>query len=117
MPALLELLPDARARGSIPAALFGIVLLYQQLLRIPSFAPMGRVRCRSPALLRQMGFNRRQVNDGSTRAQATRPDGGAGSTSSPHRSRPALGLPAIEAAFMALTRYGNIDRRLSRSPT
>lgn len=64
MPALLELLPDARARGSIPAALFGIVLLYQQLLRISSFAPMGRVRFRSPALLRQMGFNRRQVNDG-----------------------------------------------------
>ncbi len=64
MPELPALLPDARARCSIPAALFGAVLLYKQLLRIPSFAQMGRVRFRSPALLRPMGFNRRQVNEG-----------------------------------------------------
>lgn len=64
VPELLARLPDARARCSIPAALFGTVLLYKQLLRIPSFAQMGRVLFRSPALLRQMGFNWRQVNEG-----------------------------------------------------
>jgi hypothetical protein len=64
VPALLALLPDARARCSIPAALLGTVLLYKQLLRIPSLAQMGRVLFRSPALLRQMGFNWRQVNHG-----------------------------------------------------
>lgn len=64
VPELLALLPDARARCSIPAALLGTVLLYKQLLRIPCFAQMGRVLFRSPALLRQMGFNWRQANDG-----------------------------------------------------
>lgn len=40
------------------------MLLYQQPLHIPSFALMGRVLFRSPALLRPMDFNRRQVNEG-----------------------------------------------------
>ena len=73
LPGLLELLPDPRARASIPHAFFGNVLLYKQLLRIPSFAEMGRVLFRSPALLRQLGFNWRQVNEGFYTGEGRKP--------------------------------------------
>lgn len=61
---LLRLLPDPRARASIPHAFFGNVLMHKQLLRIPSFAQMGRVLFTSPAVLRRLGFNWRQAQEG-----------------------------------------------------
>ncbi len=38
--------------------------MHKQLLRIPSFARMGRVLFKSPAVLRRLGFNWRQAQEG-----------------------------------------------------
>lgn len=71
--ALLGLLPDARARASIPHAFFGNVLMHKQLLRIPSFAQMGRVLFRSPTILNHLGFNFRQINEGFYAGEGQKP--------------------------------------------
>lgn len=71
--ALLALLPDPRSRASIPHAFFGNVLMHKQLLRIPSFAQMGRVLFRSPTILNHLGFNFRQVNEGFYAGEGRRP--------------------------------------------
>jgi len=64
LPALLEQLPDPRARRSIPACFFGNLLLHKALLRIPSLKQATRVLFRSPAVLRRLGFNWRQSHAG-----------------------------------------------------
>lgn len=70
---LLALLPDPRSRASIPHAFFGNVLLHKQLLRIRSFAQMGRVMFRSPTILSHLGFNFRQVNEGFYAGEGCKP--------------------------------------------
>lgn len=70
---LLGLLPDPRSRASIPQAFFGNVLVHKQLLRIPSFAEMGRVLFRSPTILNHLGFNWRQVNEGFYAGEGRKP--------------------------------------------
>ncbi len=70
---LLALLPDPRSRASIPHAFFGNVLVHKQLLRIPSFAQMGRVLFRSPTILNHLGFNFRQVNEGFCACEGQKP--------------------------------------------
>jgi len=70
---LLGLLPDPRRRASIPQAFFGNVLVHKQLLRIPSFAQMGRVLFRSPTILNHLGFNWRQVNEGFYAGEGRKP--------------------------------------------
>jgi hypothetical protein len=70
---LLNLLPDPRARASIPHAFFGNVLMHKQLLRIPSFAQMGRVLFTSPAVLRRLGFNWRQAQEGFYASEGRKP--------------------------------------------
>lgn len=70
---LLALLPDPRSRASIPHAFFGNVLMHKQLLRIPSFAEMGRVMFRSPTILNHLGFNFRQVNEGFYAGEGRKP--------------------------------------------
>jgi hypothetical protein len=73
LPALLEQLPDPRERRSIPAGFFGNLLLHKALLRIPSLQQTTRVLFRSPAVLRRLGFNWRQRQEGFYTGGAVKP--------------------------------------------
>ena len=62
--AQFALLPDPRERRSIVVPFFCNVLLHKQLFRLPALADIDRVLFRSPDVLRKLGFNMRQVNEG-----------------------------------------------------
>jgi hypothetical protein len=60
----LERFPDARARRSIPAFFFAHLLLVHRLLRLPSLRQLPAVLFRSAAVLRTLGFNLVQIEQG-----------------------------------------------------
>jgi len=59
-----ERFPDARVRRSIPAFFFGHLLLVHRLLRLPSLRQLPAVLFRSAAVLRTLGFNLVQIEQG-----------------------------------------------------
>lgn len=61
---LLDEFPDHRQRRSIAAAFFCTTLLHKALFRIDSLSRVGSVLFQSPDVLRKLGFNVRQINDG-----------------------------------------------------
>ena len=61
---LLMRFPDPRSRRSIPAVFFCNSLLYRPLFRLDSLRQIGAVLFRSPFVLRQLGFNARQIDSG-----------------------------------------------------
>ena len=61
---LLNEFPDPRTRRSIAAAFFCIVLMHKALFRIDSLRKIGAVLFQSPDILRKLGFNLRQINEG-----------------------------------------------------
>jgi hypothetical protein len=56
--------PDRRARRSIPMFFFCNTLVYRPLWRLPRLQPIQRTLFRSPYILRQVGFNARQIEAG-----------------------------------------------------
>jgi hypothetical protein len=68
----LDTFPDPRERRSIPMFFFCNTLIYRPLFQLQRLAPIERTLFRSPYILRQLGFNARQVEEGfyDTRAGA-----------------------------------------------
>jgi hypothetical protein len=56
--------PDPRERHSIPVFFFCNTLVHRPLFRLKRMAPIERTLFRSPYILRQLGFNARQVREG-----------------------------------------------------
>jgi hypothetical protein len=59
-----EAFRDRRARRTIPMFFFCYTLVYRPLFKLPRLAPIERVLFRSPYILRQLGFNARQIEEG-----------------------------------------------------
>jgi hypothetical protein len=68
-----ERFPDGRRRRSIGPEFFCNVLLHKALFRLPSLAQIGPVLFHSPDVLRRLGFNLRQVNEGFYEGTGQRP--------------------------------------------
>lgn len=68
-----EQFPDGRARRSIGPEFFCNTLLHKALFRLPSLAQIGPVLFHSTDVLRRLGFNLRQVQDGFYRSDGQRP--------------------------------------------
>lgn len=68
-----EQFPDGRARRSIGPEFFCNTLLHKALFRLPSLAQIGPVLFHSPDVLRRLGFNLRQVNEGFYDGEGQRP--------------------------------------------
>ena len=62
--ACFEAFPDRRARRSIPMFFFCHTLVYRPLFQLTRLVPIERVLFRSPYILRQLGFNGRQIEEG-----------------------------------------------------
>jgi hypothetical protein len=62
--AVLDQFPDPRTRRSIPIFFFCNTLVYRPLFHLPRLAHIGQVLFRSPYILRQLGFNARQIEEG-----------------------------------------------------
>jgi hypothetical protein len=59
-----EVFPDRRARRTIPIFFFCHTLVYRPLFHLTRLAPIEEVLFRSPYILRQLGFNGRQIEEG-----------------------------------------------------
>jgi hypothetical protein len=59
-----EVFPDPRARRSIPIFFFCNTLVYRPLFHLKRLASIADVLFRSPYILRQLGFNGRQIEEG-----------------------------------------------------
>jgi hypothetical protein len=68
-----EHFPDGRERCSIGPEFFCNTLLHKALFRLPSLAQIGPVLFHSPDVLRRLGFNLRQVNEGFYKGDGQRP--------------------------------------------
>ena len=68
-----ERFPDGRARRSIGPEFFCNTLLHKALFRLPSLAQIGPVLFHSPDVLRRLGFNLRQINEGFYEGDGQRP--------------------------------------------
>lgn len=62
--AVLEEFPDHRQRRTIPMFFFCHTLVYRPLFRLERIAPIERTLFRSPYILRQLGFNALQIEEG-----------------------------------------------------
>ena len=71
--AFFEHFPDARQRHSIAPEFFCQVLIYKALFRLPSLSEIGPVLFHSPDVLRRLGFNLRQIQEGFYQGSAQRP--------------------------------------------
>lgn len=60
----LDTFPDPRDRRSIPLFFFCNTLIYRPLFQLRRLAPIERTLFRSPYILRQLGFNARQIEKG-----------------------------------------------------
>jgi hypothetical protein len=60
----LDQFPDPRQRRSIPIFFFCNTLVHRPLFHLERLAPIERTLFRSPYILRQLGFNARQVAEG-----------------------------------------------------
>ena len=70
---LLNRFPDHRKRQSIAPAFFCNTLLHKALFRLDSRAQIDQVLFHSPAVLRKLGFNFRQINEGFYAGTSQRP--------------------------------------------
>jgi hypothetical protein len=61
---VLDTFPDPRERRSIPMFFFCNTLIHRSLFQLRRLAPIERTLFRSPYILRQLGFNARQVEEG-----------------------------------------------------
>jgi hypothetical protein len=59
-----ESFPDRRARRTIPMFFFCNTLVYRPLWHLPRLQPIQRTLFRSPYILRQLGFNAREIDVG-----------------------------------------------------
>jgi len=59
-----EAFPDRRARRSIPMFFFCNTLVHRPLFHLPRLQPIQRTLFRSPYIMRQLGFNARQIEAG-----------------------------------------------------
>src|SRR3990172_743729 len=65
--------PDPRERRTILVPFFCNVLLHKQLFRLPHLSDIARVLFHSPDVLRKLGFNLRQINEGVYRGSKQTP--------------------------------------------
>ncbi len=69
-----ETFPDQRTRRSIPMFFFCNTLVHRPLWHLPRLRPIEHTLFRSPYILRQLGFNARQIDEGFYRtAEGTKP--------------------------------------------
>lgn len=59
-----EAFPDRRARRSIPMFFFCNTLVHRPLFHLPRLKPIQQTLFRSPHIMRQLGFNARQIERG-----------------------------------------------------
>lgn len=59
-----EAFPDRRARRNIPMFFFCNTLVHRPLWHLPRLQPIEDTLFRSPYILRQLGFNARQIDEG-----------------------------------------------------
>ena len=59
-----EAFPDRRARRNIPMFFFCNTLVHRPLWKLPRLQPIQDTLFRSPYILRQLGFNARQIDEG-----------------------------------------------------
>jgi len=71
--ARFEQFPDGRARRSIGPEFFCNTLLHKALFRLRSLAQIGPVLFHSPDVLRHLGFNLRQIEEGFYEGDGQRP--------------------------------------------
>jgi len=70
---VFETFPEQRTRQAIPVVFFCQSLLYRPLFRLPSLQAVGGVLFRSPYVLRQLGFNAVQLEQGCYRSNGRKP--------------------------------------------
>lgn len=68
-----EQFPDGRSRRSIGPEFFCNTLLHKALFRVPSLAQISPVLFSSPDVLRRLGFNLRQIQEGFYDGEGQRP--------------------------------------------
>lgn len=73
IPAILDGFADYRKRKSIPAFLFCNLLLHKALFRLESLSRIGPFLFSSPDVLRTLGFNMRQIQQGFYSGSQDRP--------------------------------------------
>lgn len=61
---VFEAFPDQRTRRSIPMFFFCNTLVHRPLWHLPRLQPIQHTLFRSPYILRQLGFNARQIDAG-----------------------------------------------------
>lgn len=70
---VFETFPDPRARRSISVVFFCQSLLYRPLFQLPSLQAVGNVLFRSPYVLRHLGFNAVQLEQGFYQTNGRKP--------------------------------------------
>lgn len=104
--AAFEAFPDRRARRSIPMFFFCNSLVYRPLFHLPGLSPIERTLFRSPYIMRQMGFNARQIEEGFyATAQGETPFRAQAIAEAFARSRPEDFLVNQQAVLAALWDY------------
>lgn len=104
--AAFEAFPDRRARRSIPMFFFCNSLVYRPLFHLPGMSPIERTLFRSPYIMRQMGFNARQIEAGFyTTAEGETPFRAQAIAEAFARSRPEDFLVNQQAVLAALWDY------------
>jgi hypothetical protein len=73
IPAILEAFPDPRKRKSIPAFLFCNLLLHKSVFRLKSLKQIGAFLFSCPDVIRALGFNMRQIQEGFYSGSEERP--------------------------------------------
>ncbi len=96
---VFEAFPDHRARRSIPMFFFCNTLVHRPLWHLPRLQPIQDTLFRSPYILRQLGFNARQIDAGFyTTAAGAKPFTAEAIADAFVRARPRLpGEPASSA--------------------
>ena len=70
---LFEAFPDHRQRRSISPFFFCHTLVYRPLFHLPNLAAIGDTLFRSPYILRLLGFNARQIEEGFYATEGQKP--------------------------------------------
>ena len=73
VPSLLDAFPDHRERRSIAPFLFCNLLLHKSLFRLDSLSEVGPFLFSSPDVMRTLGFNMRQIQEGFYSGSGQRP--------------------------------------------
>lgn len=101
-----EAFPDQRTRRNIPMFFFCNTLVHRPLWHLPRLQPIQHTLFRSPYIMRQLGFNARQIDEGFYRTAAgAKPFTAAAIADAFVRTRPEDFLANQQAVLGALWDY------------